>query len=59
MVFLVNTKCEMQGNLVCLLENFISCSTNVFFLITVNKLKTHLKHSFYTYVDLYNHLSSD
>jgi hypothetical protein len=48
----------MKGNLVCLLGNFIICSTNVFTLITVNKLKIYLKHTFYIFVDL-NHFSSD
>jgi hypothetical protein len=32
---------KMKGNLVYLLGNFINCSTNIFSLITVNKLKAY------------------
>jgi hypothetical protein len=45
MRFLVDTKLKMKGNLVCLLGTFVSSSTSVFSLITVNKLKTYTRNT--------------
>jgi hypothetical protein len=58
MGFLMDTKRKMLfGNMVRLPENVITCSTSAFSLITMNKLKAHIKHPFHTFVELCRFIS--